>query len=69
MAVRQNPQGLVKGKHHSPLQEKEEGGPGELPVGEPHLCVWEDHGIDHPGRHIKTHEAQVDELRQPAYLH
>lgn len=39
-----------KGKCHSHLLEREEGGPRELQAGEPHLCAREDHGTDPPGR-------------------
>lgn len=38
------------------LQEREEEGPGELQAGESHLCAWEDHGTDSPGRHVKAYE-------------
>ena len=40
-----------EGLHHSHLQEREQGGPGELQAGESHLCTWEDHGTDPPGWH------------------
>lgn len=38
------------------LQERGKGGPGELQAGEHHLCAWEDHGADPPGRDAKAHE-------------
>ena len=49
MAVRQGPRQLEEGLRHSHLQEREQGGPGELQAGESHLCAWEDHGTDPPG--------------------
>ena len=55
MAVRQNPQGLENRKR-SHLQVSEEEGPEKLQAGAPHLCAWEGHGTDPPGRHIKAHE-------------
>jgi len=27
----------------------------ELQAGEPHLCAWEDHGVDPPERDVKAH--------------
>ena len=39
----------------TPIFEKGlQGRPGELWAGEPHLCAWEDHGADPPGRHAKA---------------
>jgi len=52
----ENFQRLEKGKRHSHLQGREEGGHGELQVHEPHLCSSEDRGTDPPGRHVKAHE-------------
>lgn len=28
---------------------------GKLQDSEPHLCAWEDHGADPPGRHVKAY--------------
>ena len=57
-----------KRKHHSHLQEREEIGPRELHNDEPHLCAWEDHGTNPPGRHVKAHEGQTGDLSQSAQL-
>ena len=44
-----------KRKYHSHLQEREKGRLRELQADEPHVCGWEDHGVDPAGREFKVH--------------
>ena len=62
-------QGLEKGKHHSPIHEREKGRHKELQDGEPHLCAQEDDGEDPPGKDVKAHVRRGGDPRQPAQLH
>lgn len=39
-----------------PHLQEGEGGSSEQQAGEPHLCVWEGHRTDPPGRYLKAHE-------------
>jgi len=38
----------------------------ELQDGEPHICDWEDHGAEPPGKDVKTHARHGGYLRLPA---
>jgi len=41
---------------------------GELQTSEPHLCAWEDHGTDTPGRYVKAYARLGGDLSEPASL-
>jgi len=43
--------------------------PGNYRTIEPHLCAWEDHRTDSPGRHVKAHAGQGSDQRQPVWIH
>ena len=58
-----------KRNRHFHLQEREEGGHGELQAGEPQLCAWEDCGTGPPRRHVKACEGWAGDLRQPTWLY
>jgi len=48
----------VTGKRETSLpysRKEERRKPEELQAGQPHLCAWEDHGADLPGRDVKMH--------------
>ncbi|KAK4816585.1 LOW QUALITY PROTEIN: hypothetical protein QYF61_017975 [Mycteria americana] len=44
--------------------------PGDWRKGNiPHLCAWEDHGIDPPRSYARAHGGPGGDLRQPTWLH
>jgi len=47
---------LITGKTETLYQFLRKGEMKTMGTGEPHLCVWKDHGTYPPGRVIKVHE-------------
>lgn len=41
----------------------------ELQASELHLCAWEDHRTEPPGRDAKAHVRRGDDLGQAGWLH
>lgn len=41
----------------------------ELKANEPHVCAWEDHRANLPGRDVKTYARCGGDLRQPTWVH
>lgn len=54
---------MEESKHHSHLQEEQEGNSGEPQAGQPHLDPWEGCGTANPISHLKIYEAEKKIIR------
>lgn len=70
MAVERSGQRLEEGKHHSNLQEGQEGQPKELQVDQLTLITpsLKDDGADNPGNCFQAHEGQAGHEEPSVWL-
>lgn len=60
--------GEEKGKHNSHFEKGKERSLREQAI-QSHLCVWQDHGADTPGKYAKAYEKQRGDWWKSVWLH